>query len=154
MSRALDEAEKRLLRVLQHNAGLSVDELAAQTALSNSSVHRKIRKLEQDGIIEKYVAVLSADKLDSFLTIITLVEMISDRPDSLAKFRAKIKAEEYVQQCQYVTGESDFVLISVLPDMAAYDALCQRLFSEDSQVKKFRTIVSLRREKFSTSLPL
>jgi Lrp/AsnC family leucine-responsive transcriptional regulator len=100
------------------------------------------------------VAVLDPVKVGKPLTIVLEVHLENERPDRTAPLRARIAGEDAVQQCYSVTGEADYLLVVNVASMADYEALTQRLFEGDDNIKRFRTSVALASLKTGLRVPL
>jgi Lrp/AsnC family leucine-responsive transcriptional regulator len=152
--RDIDATDLRLLALLQADASVSNLQLAADAGTSPATALRRVRRLEAAGVIERRIAVLSHDKLGVGLT--ALVEITLDRQgaEHLDAFERRALAQAQVQQCYRVSPGPDFVLVVFAPDMAAYDALVQRLFTQDANVRNVKAFFSVRRAKFDPSIPL
>lgn len=149
-SGALDAIDLRLLEQLQSDAGLTNDALARAVHVSPATCLRRVKRLTESGIIERRVALLAAEKLGASLTAI--VEIVLDRQTSeaLDAFESRAIAETAVLQCHRVSPGPDFVLIVQVADMPGYDALVQRLFTADANVRNVKSFFSVRRAKFET----
>lgn len=147
---AFDALDLRLLELLQTDASLTNDALARAAHVSPATCLRRVRSLVQRGVIERRVAVLSPERLGGSLTAI--VEVVLDRQtaEALARFEQRAVAEPAVRQCHHVTPGPDFILTVQVPDMPAYHALVQRLFTEDANVRNVRAYFSVHRAKFET----
>jgi DNA-binding Lrp family transcriptional regulator len=88
------------------------------------------------------------------MTFVIMVELERERREQLADFRARVRDEPQVQQAYYVTGESDFALVCVARDMADFEALTQRLFFENGNVRRLRTSVVMERTKVGLTVPV
>lgn len=143
----LDSSDRTILAALQADARTPLDHLAGLTGLSMATVQRRIRKLRDDGLIQREIAVLDNDALGWKMTFVVLVEMERERVDVLDAFRRRMKEEAQVQQCYYITGDADFALICLARDMDDYEALTRRLFFDDNNVRRFRTSVVMGRTK-------
>ena len=154
MTAHLDHSDRILLDALQRDCTTPISILADECGLSVASVQRRLKRLRQEGIVEREVAVLDPAAVGQEMTFIIMVEMERERLDQLQAFRRKAAADPNVQQCYYVTGEADFVLICTAPDMRAFELLTQRLFFEDENVRRFRTSVTLHRTKVGLSVPV
>jgi DNA-binding Lrp family transcriptional regulator len=150
----LDGADRILLARLQEDAGTPINDLAAISNLSIASVQRRLRRLRQDRVIEREIAVLDAAAMGQSMTLIVSVEFERERPDQLQAFRAQAIREPQVQQCYYVTGEADFVLICISSDMESFEALTERLLFSNPNVRRFRTCVVMGRTKVGLSIPV
>jgi DNA-binding Lrp family transcriptional regulator len=150
----LDATDLRLLGLLQADASLSNQDLAARAHTSPATALRRVRRLEEAGVIERRVAMLSPDRLGHGLT--ALVEITLDRQgaEHLDGFEARAVADAGVQQCWRVSPGPDFVLVVQARDMAGYLALVQRLFTQDANVRNVKAYFAVRRAKFDTAVLL
>ena len=150
----LDATDLRLLDVLQTDAALSNQDLAERAHTSPATALRRVRRLVEIGVIERRVALLSPHALGEGLT--ALVEITLDRQgaEHLDAFEQRAVAESPVQQCWRVSPGPDFVLVLRVADMPAYQALVQRLFTQDANVRNVKAFFSLKRAKFDTRQPL
>ncbi len=149
-----DHSDKKILSLLQQDARSSLYVLAEETGLSVPSVQRRLKKLREENIIEKEIAVLNPAALNQSMSFIIMVEMERERLDQLENFHRVIKKESQVQQCYYVTGEADFCLVCLARDMADFEALTQRLFFDNKNVRRFRTSVVMGRPKVTLNVPI
>ncbi len=154
----LDAADLRLLALLQHDASLSNQALADAASLSAATCHRRIKRLRDEGFIERQVAILSPHKMAEALGwgLSALVEVTLDTQtqEALDAFEARAVDVAEVQQCWRVSPGPDFVLVLQVPDMPTYQALATRLFTQDALVRNVRAFFSVKRAKFGTQVPL
>lgn len=154
----LDATDLRLLALLQDDASLSNQTLAELTHLSTATCHRRVKQLKAQGFIEKQVAILSPHKMAEVLGwgVSALVEVSLDTQtqEALDAFEAHVVADAQVQQCWRVSPGPDFILVIQVPDMPAYQALAQRLFTSHHQVRNVRAFFGVKRAKFGTQIPL
>ena len=154
----IDSTDLLLLDALQTDAGLSNQALAARAHISPPTCLRRVKRLTETGLIEKQVALLSADKLAPLLGhgLQAIVEISLERQgaEALEAFEQRVAADEAVQQCYRVSPGPDFVLVVHVRDMPDYLALAQRLFTSDANVRNVKTYFSVRRSKFGTRVPL
>jgi DNA-binding Lrp family transcriptional regulator len=143
----LDALDLRLLDELQRDASRSNQELAEAVASSPATTLRRVRRLVDSGVIEQTVAVLSPQALGHGLTAIVEVTLDHQAVERLDAFERRAVAEAQVQQCYRTQGGPDFVLIAQVPDMPAYQALAQRLFNTDANVRTVRCFFSVQRAK-------
>ncbi len=150
----LDATDLRLLDLLQTDASLSNQALAERASTSPATALRRVRRLQDEGVIERRVALLNPHALGAALT--ALVEITLDRQgaEHLDAFEARAVAEPAVQQCWRVSPGPDFVLVLCVVDMPAYHALVQRLFTQDANVRNVKAYFSVKRAKFEPRLPL
>ena len=150
----LDTTDLRLLDLLQHDASLSNQELAARAHTSPATALRRVRRLLDEGVIERRVAILSPEHLGQGLT--ALVEITLDRQgaEHLDAFEALAVADAAVQQCYRVSPGPDFLLVVRSADMAGYHAVVQRLFTQHANVRNVKAFFSVKRAKFDPRVPL
>jgi len=157
-SSELDASDLRLLDLLQHDATLSNQALADAAHLSTATCHRRVKRLRDEGWIERQVSIVSADKLrvalGAGLHALIEVSLEVQTEEAMARFEAQAVADAAVQQCWRVSPGPDFVLVVAVQDMLAYQALAQRLFTVPLGVRNVRTFFVVKRAKFSTALPL
>ena len=154
----LDDIDLQLLQQLQLDASLSNQALARHLDLSAPTCLRRVKRLQELGLIEKQVAILSSEHIARLTGhgLQAIVEVSLDRQDSssLLQFEHKAVAEPGVQQCWRVSPGPDFILVIASIDMPAYLALSQKLFTQDANVRNVKAFFSIKRAKFSTELPL
>jgi Lrp/AsnC family transcriptional regulator, leucine-responsive regulatory protein len=150
----IDSIDLKLLAVLQADASLTNHELAARVHTSPATCLRRVKRLVDAGVIERRVALLSAEALGHGMTAIVEVSLDRQSAEALTAFEARAVAEATVQQCHRVSPGPDFVLIVQVADMAAYDALVGRLFTQDANVRNVKAFFSVRRAKFETRIAL
>ncbi|MEY4561769.1 MAG: hypothetical protein RLZZ618_1046 [Pseudomonadota bacterium] len=150
----LDDTDLRLLEVLQGDASLSNQDLAAAALTSPATCLRRVKRLVETGVIERRVALLSAAKLGAGLTAVAEITLDRQGAEHLEAFESRAVAEVGVQQCYRVSSGPDFVLVLNVPDMAAYDGLVRRLFTQDANVRNVKAFFSVHRAKFDPALAL
>lgn len=150
----LDDFDRAILAIVQQDAATPQRVIGAQVNLSAPAVQRRLKRMEAAGVITGTVAVLDPAAVGLGLTIVVSVQMESERLDLIDAAKASFRAAPEVQQCYYVTGEADFVLICTVASMAEYEALARRLFFDNANVKRFQTLVAMDRVKASLSVCL
>ena len=154
----LDTFDFQILQQLQIDAALSNQALAELVHVSPPTCLRRVKRLRDAGYIEREVAILSADKLAPLtgfgLTALVEVTLDVQNAQSLDAFESRACSESVVQQCYRVSPGPDFMLVIYAVDMPAYLALSQGLFSADANVRNVKAFFSVKRAKFTTSIPL
>ena len=130
MSVGIDEIDRRLLAELQRDGTLSVDQLSERVALSRNACWRRVKRLEEDGIITGRVALVDAEKLGLGLSVFILVRTSNHDPDWLQKFRAAVTGFSEITGVYRMSGDLDYVLRARVADVKAYDRLYQRLIAK------------------------
>ena len=150
----LDDLDKRILQQLQKDASLTNHELALRVHASAPTCLRRVKRLTEEGIISRQVALLNASKLGAGLTAIVEITLDHQATEKLVEFEQLVAQEGAVQQCYRVSQGPDFVLVIQVADMAAYHALAHRLFATHANVRNVRSFFSILRSKFETAIAL
>jgi Lrp/AsnC family transcriptional regulator len=130
MSEKIDTIDRRILGELQCDATLSVDQLSERVGLSRNACWRRVRILEDDGVITGRVALVDAEKLGVGLSVFIIVRTSSHDPEWLAKFRAAVTVFPEITGVYRMSGDLDYVLRARVADVKAYDRLYQRLIAK------------------------
>lgn len=130
MALDIDEIDRKLLAELQRDGTLSVDQLSERVALSRNACWRRVKRLEEDGVITGRVALVDADKLGLGLSVFILVRTSNHDPDWLQKFRAAVTGFPEITGVYRMSGDLDYVLRARVADVKAYDRLYQRLIAK------------------------
>lgn len=149
----MDDIDRRILKVLQKNADLPVAEIAEQVGLSASPCWRRIQKLEAEGVIERRVALLNPEKMNVGVTVFVAIRTSRHDEDWLSDFASKVTRIPEVVELYRMSGEIDYMLRIVVPDIKAYDAVYKRLIAA---VPLFDVSSSFAMEaiKYTTALPV
>jgi DNA-binding Lrp family transcriptional regulator len=153
-----DATDWQLLDWLQRDASLSNQALAERVHVSPPTCLRRVRRLQESGLIERQVALLQPDRLAALqghgLSAIVEVSLDRQGAEHLDAFQARAIADDAVQQCWRVSPGPDFMLVVHTRDMPAYLALSQRLFTQDANVRNVKVFFATQRAKFETKLPI
>lgn len=151
---SLDSYDIALLAAIQQDATTPQHALGARVNLSSAAVNRRLKKLAGEGVTCGTVSRIDPASVGYPLTIITEVEVENERLDLLDAMKRSFLACPQVQQCYYLAGECDFVVIMVVRNMAQYTELTRSLFFESNNVKRFKTLVSMSNVKVGLEVPL
>lgn len=151
---ALDVTDLKILDILQDDASLTNRALAQRVHTSPATCLRRVKALVDAGVIARRVALLSPEALGQALAAIVEISLDRQAADALAAFEARAVAEGAVRQCHRVSPGPDFVLVVEVADMAGYQALVDRLFTQDANVRNVKAFFSVRRAKFETRVAL
>lgn len=149
-----DAFDLAILELVQEHGALAHREIGERVNLSAASVHRRIRRLEDENFIIGNVAVIDPAKVGRPITIVVEVHVESERLQLLDETRRRFRDHPDVQQCYYVTGEADFVLVVNVASMSHYDAVTRELFLDNSNVKRFRSLVVMNKVKVGLTTPV
>lgn len=150
----LDKYDKNLLSILQKDGKASTKELAEQTNLSVSPCWRRIKRLEDDGVIEKYVAVLNRKSLGFYAQAYLHISLIDHKSETIEKFDQLVRSEERIIDCSSVTGENDYVLKVVARDPEDLEQFIMVEILRSGLVGTSTTTFILRNTKSGSALPL
>ncbi|MDA3920813.1 MAG: Lrp/AsnC family transcriptional regulator [Salinisphaera sp.] len=149
---ALDPFDLAILRILQQDNTTPQRKIGASVHLSAPTVQRRIRRMEAEGVIAANVAQINPEHVGLPLTIFVQVELVSETEKDVDLFKSRFQESPEVQQCYYVTGEADFILVVIVESMAAYEEFTRRVIFSGGHVKKFRTCVSMDPVKIGCTL--
>ncbi len=156
MTPELDATDLTLLALLQQDASRSNQDLAAAAHVSPATALRRVRRLVDEGVIERQVAILAPARAGLPLGLQALVEVSLDRQgaEHLDAFETLAVAEPRVQQCWRVSPGPDFVLVLHVPDMQGYQQVAQRLFTQNANVRNVKAYFATKRAKFDPGIAL
>ena len=151
----LDRLDRRILAQLQANARISNLELAEAVGLSPTPCARRVRRLEESGLIRAHVTLLDQERLGLSLTAFISISMDRHTPDRFEAFEAEVRDYPEVIECSVVTGQnSDYLIQAVLPDMAYYERFLLGRLTRIPGVTGVHSSFVLRRVIQRTALPL
>lgn len=151
----LDKFDRQILARLQDDPRQPAERIATAIGLSVTAVQRRIRRLRDAGVIRDERLVLDAAALGYGLAVWVEVELREASGKAVIDgFKRRMAAEPRVQQCFYVAGDSDFLLLIRCRDVAEFEALTRELFFDDANIRKFRSVFVLDECKDDAGLPL
>lgn len=150
----MDQVDRKLINQMQIDSRTPIAALAEIANSSPASVQRRLKRLREDRVIQREVAILDPVAAGYAMTCIISVEVERDRLDKLDAFKRRARDEPQVQQCYCVAGEADFILIAVVRDMKDYETFTHRFFLNDTNVRRFRTSVVVSPEKTTLTVPI
>lgn len=154
MEAALDDIDIRLLDLLQADARLPQAALGARVGLSSAAVNRRLKRLSETGVISGMAVTVAPEKLGRPVRVIAQVSVVSEQLDKLDALQSALIARPEVQQCYYVAGEWDFIVILLVRDMGEYTALTRELFFGNDNVRRFNTHVVMDAPKVGLTVAL
>lgn len=150
----LDSIDRRILACLQRNGRISNVDLAREVGLSASPCLRRVRDLEQSGVIDRYVAVLDQRAAGLALSIFVQVTLERQVETALETFERLVAARPEVMECYLMTGDSDYLLRIVVEDVAAYEEFLKSHLTRIPGVASIKSSFALNRVKYETALPI
>jgi len=149
----MDRIDRKILTCLQQDADRSVAEIAEQVGLSTTPCWRRIQKLEKDGVIRRRVVLLDAAKLNCGVTVFVQLRTSQHNYEWLEKFSKAVERMEEVVEFYRMSGNIDYLLRIVVPDIASYDAVYKRLIKA-ADFSEVSSSFALEEIKYTTALPL
>ena len=150
----LDDIDRRILALLQEDNQITNLALAERVGLSPPACLKRVRRLRDEQVVVKDVALVDPDKVGQSIVAFVGVELDRQREDVLAAFERKMSSEPEVQQCYFVSGETDYLLVVTCRDMEAYNEFARRVLANEHNIKRFRTSFNLSRVKYTTTVPI
>ncbi len=149
----MDKIDRQLLRLIQKDATLTAAELADHVGLSPSPCARRIKRLEQEGVINGYRAMVSRDTVGIAMSVFVEVSLNNHQALSIDEFERAIVEMDEVISCHVVSGAYDYLLEVVSKDLAGYESFTRKLQTLEN-VKDMHTHLAIRQVKGNGSLPI
>jgi len=150
----LDRIDRKVLDELQRDGRISNVDLAARVNLSESACLRRVRSLEQEGLIDRYVALLNQKQIGLSGTVFVHIVLRREEQSELAAFEAAIQEIPEVMECYLMTGEFDYLLRLVVADMADFERLHNGALTRLPGVSRVNSSVAIRTVRKTTELPI
>ena len=154
MPNQFDQVDAKILELVQADASLSVADIAAAVGLSSSPCWRRIKRMEEQGIIEKRVTLLDRDQLGLNFEVVASVKLALPNRDNLHAFERLVEGWNEVTECMTVTGAVDYVIHIITTDMHAYDDFLRDKLLGSALVSDVQSRIVIKVAKRSTALPL
>jgi Lrp/AsnC family leucine-responsive transcriptional regulator len=153
-SRSLDPIDRKILATLQRDGRMSLADLAQQVGLSPSPCLRRVRMLEEAGIISRYVAMVDQQAVGLPVSVFVSIKLESQREEALTKFGKSIERWPEVLECYLMTGPRDYLLRVVVADLAAYEHFLKQKLTRLSGIASIESSFALEQVKYTNSLPI
>jgi Lrp/AsnC family transcriptional regulator, leucine-responsive regulatory protein len=150
----LDDIDRRILAALQEDGRVSLADLSAKVGLSPSPCLRRIRFMERDGIIARYVAVLDQGKVGLPVSVFVSIKLERQKQDALDRFAKAIERWPEVLECYLMTGPRDYWLRVVVPDLAAYERFVKQKLTRLEGIASIESSFALEQVKYTNVLPV
>lgn len=150
----LDEIDRKILGLVQQDARMTIKEMAAQLNLSTTPIFARIKKLEKEGIIDHYVAVLNPEKLGKKLNAFAHVSIKEHSRQAVEDFVNCVISFPEVMECHYVTGNADFILKVLVEDIEQYNLFVLDKLADVPNIGKVESLFSLSVRKKTNIIPL
>lgn len=149
----MDSVDVGILQCLQQDSTMSLGEIAKEVHLSTTPCWRRIQKLKESGVVKKEVALLDRVKLNVGLTVFASIKTNQHNPEWLSKFADAVKDIPEIVECYRMSGEMDYLLRIVIPNVEAYDGVYNQLI-KTVEIYDVTSSFAMEELKYSTALPL
>lgn len=150
----MDEKDRQLLKHLQGDARLTNTELARRVDLSPPGLQRRLRKLEDSGVIEQYVTLLDREAVGFDMLCFVQVTLLRHEPESIQRFKEIVQDMPEVLECHHITGEFDYLLKVIVRNREHLEKFLVEKLTPVPGMDKIRTSLVLREIKTTTDLPI
>ncbi len=151
---SLDSTDLRILKELQLDGALSNVELAKRVFLSPSPCLARVKALEQNGVIDRYVAIANPAKLGLGLNVFISISLKTQSKEALARFEKRVAEHDEVMECYLMTGDSDYLIRVAVADIGALEKFILEQLSPIPGIEKIRSSFALKQVRYQTALPL
>lgn len=150
----LDKTDINILNLLQEDGRITIKSLSEKLGLSTTPIFERMKRLEKDGVIDKYVALINQKKIDRKLSVFVSISLKNHTRSYLESFVKEMNSYNEVQECFHIAGDFDFMLKVVLKDMEAYESFILSKLSVISNIAHVKSSFVLSKNKYSTAYKL
>lgn len=150
----MDAIDRKILALLQQDARLTIQEIADRVGLSASPCHRRVKLMEERGIIERYVAIVNQRAVGLPVSVFISIKLERQKEADLARFARAISNWSEVLECYLMTGHRDYLLRVVVADLAAYEQFLKKKLTKVEGVASIESSFALDQLKYSIALPV
>ena len=151
---SIDRYNLAILTALQLDGRISIKNLADRVGLSTAPCWRRVKRLEEEGYIEKYTALVNPGKLGMQITAFAEICLDNHHSETVAAFNLAVKENDNILECHSVSGQCDYLLKIVARDMQSYEYFLSKELLLISGIRSVNTLFSLKQHKFTLALPL
>ncbi len=150
----LDASDIRILQLLQENAQFTIKEISQKINLSMTPTHDRIKRLEQEGVIDKYVTILNKKMLGNPMIVYCNISLDKQQKNHFEEFEEAIKQFPEVIECSVISGSFDYLLKVIVKDMSTYNEFYQKKLSDLQSVAHISSSFVMSEVKSTTVIPL
>ena len=150
----LDEIDRKILTLLQQDSRLTLQEIADKVGLSPSPCHRRIRLLEERGIIAGYTATVDQRAVGLPVSVFVSIKLARQKEEDLQRFAKAVATWPEVLECYLMTGHRDYLLRVVVSDLSAYERFLKQKLTRVDGISSIESSFALDQIKYATALPL
>ena len=151
---SIDNFDRKILEIVQQSNRTTSEQIAEQVGLSPAAVQRRLKRMREQSVIQADVAVVNPKAVGRAMTFVVQVSLERERADLIDAFKKEMKNNKVVQQCYYVTGTADFILVVTAADMEGYDRFTRRTFFGNTNIRNFQTNVVMDAVKVGLKVPI
>jgi Lrp/AsnC family leucine-responsive transcriptional regulator len=151
---ALDAIDRRILALLQSDSRITMQDLAAKVGLSISPCHRRVKLLEERGVITRYIATLDQKALGLHVSVFISIKLARQKEEDLDRFARAISKWPEVLECYLMTGNRDYLLRVVAADLSAYETFLKTKLTRLDGIASIESSFALSQVKYSIALPV
>ena len=151
---ALDAIDRKILGVLQADSRTTMQDLADQVGLSISPCHRRVKLLEQRGVITRYMALVDQKSLGLHVSVFISIKLVRQKEEDLERFAKAISGWEEVLECYLMTGNRDYLLRVVAADLASYETFLKTKLTRLDGIASIESSFALSQVKYTIALPV
>lgn len=148
----LDKTDKAILNFIQNDSRLTIKEMASKLNLSTTPIFERLKRLEKNGVIQKYVAIVDAKKIGKKLKVFVNISIVDHSKAALESFVNQIQDYTEVIECHHITGDSDFLLKILVEDIEAYNRFVTEKLSVVPNIGNVTSSFSLSTRKHTTAM--
>jgi Lrp/AsnC family leucine-responsive transcriptional regulator len=150
----LDETDRKILSLLQADCRLTLTEVADKVGLSVSPCHRRIKRMEENGVVLRYAAVVDPRAVGLPVSVFVSIKLERQKEADLERFAKAIASWQEVVECYLMTGQRDYLLRVVVADLVAYEQFIKHKLTRLDGISSIESSFALDQVKFAVSLPL
>lgn len=151
---ALDAIDRKILSLLQTDSRMTMQELADKVGLSVSPCHRRVKLLEERGVISRYIATVDQKSLGLHVSVFISIKLARQKEEDLNRFARAISKWDEVLECYLMTGNRDYLLRVVAADLSSYEAFLKNKLTRLDGIASIESSFALSQVKYSTALPV
>lgn len=149
----LDTIDRTIIKLLQEDAKLNVKEIAARLNMSKTPIYERIKRMEKDGLISKYVAIIDKKKLSNSMVVFCSVSLDVQKLEELNHFNEAIENIPEVVECYLMGGVFDYMLKVIVKDLDAYHKFSSEKLAALPNINQIKSLFVLNEVKYSTAIP-
>src|ERR1700709_1800791 len=151
---ALDAIDRKILAALQIDSRITMQDLAEKVGLSISPCHRRVKLLEERGVITRYIAMVDQKSLGLHVSVFISIKLVRQKEEDLERFARAISGWEEVLECYLMTGNRDYLLRVVAADLSSYETFLKTKLTRLDGIASIHTTFSLSQGKYSIAPPV